>query len=164
MSHFLNRQRRSYGRSWLSNHTSRSIIFCYFISISFHTFVIYVRCRQNYAFFLKPPRKKQEIYKLSANYYKINCELLTVNDKLLFPMRFRAPEGGYILPFSRRVSVPCKGNRKGRKAYCGLIRMWSSPCRRDGEVEKSALRAVFLFFPKVSVPRKRGNRRGCKDH
>ena len=24
--------------------------------------------------------------------------------------------------------------------------MWSSPCRRDGEVEKSALRAV-TFFP-----------------
>ena len=78
--------------------------------------------------------------------------------------RKTAPEGGYILPFSRRVSVPCEGNRKGRKAYCGLVRMWSSPCRRDGEVEKSALRAVFLFFPKVSVPRKRGNRRGCKDH
>jgi hypothetical protein len=35
----------------------------------------------------------------------------------------------------------------------GLGRKWSSPCRRDGEVEKSALRAVFLFFPKVSVPR-----------
>ena len=85
MSHFLNRQRRSYGRSWLSNHTSRSIIFCYFISISFHTFVFYVRCRQNYVFFLKPPRKSQEICKLSANYYKINCELLTVNYKLLFP-------------------------------------------------------------------------------
>ena len=34
------------------------------------------------------------------------------------------------------VSVPYKGNRKGRKAYCGLVRMWSSPCRRDGEVEK----------------------------
>ena len=40
--------------------------------------------------------------------------------------------------FLRRVSVPCEGNRKGRKAYCGLVRMWSSPCRRDGEVEKSA--------------------------
>ena len=26
----------------------------------------------------------------------------------------------------RRVSVPCEGNRKGRKAYCGLVRMWSS--------------------------------------
>ena len=38
--------------------------------------------------------------------------------------------------FLRRVSVPCEGNRKGRKAYCGLVRMWSSPCRRDGEVEK----------------------------
>ena len=22
----------------------------------------------------------------------------------------------------RRVSVPCEGNRKGRKAYCGLVR------------------------------------------
>ena len=49
--------------------------------------------------------------------------------------RKTAPEGGYILPFSRRVSVPCEGNRKGRKAYCGLVWMWSSPCRRDGEVE-----------------------------
>ena len=41
--------------------------------------------------------------------------------------------------FLRRVSVPCEGNRKGRKAYCGLVRMWSSPCRRDGEVEKFLL-------------------------
>ena len=94
MSHFLNRQRRSYGRSRLSNHTSRSIIFCYFISISFHTFVFYVRCRQNYAFFLKPPRKKQEIYKLSANYYKINCELLTVNYNHLPPMRSQPAKPG----------------------------------------------------------------------
>ena len=61
--------------------------------------------------------------------------------------RFRAPEDGYILPFSRRVSVPCEGNRKGRKAYCGLVKMWSSPCRRDGEVEKSALRAVTSPLP-----------------
>ena len=94
MSHFLNRQRRPYDWSWLSNHTSRSIIFCYFISISFHTFVIYVRCRQNYAFFLKPPRKKQEIYKLSANYYKINCELLTVNYNHLPPMRSQPAKPG----------------------------------------------------------------------
>ena len=78
MSHFLNRQRRSYDRSWLSNHTSRSIIFCYFISIFFHTFVFYIRCRQNYAFFLKPPRKKQKICNSSANYYKINYKLLTI--------------------------------------------------------------------------------------
>ena len=41
----------------------------------------------------------------------------------LIAQRFRAPEGGYILPFSRRE---------------GLVRMWSSPCRRDGEVEKSS--------------------------
>ena len=46
--------------------------------------------------------------------------------------RFRAPEGGYILPFSRRE---------------GLVKMWSSPCRRDGEVEKSALRAVTSPLP-----------------
>ena len=32
--------------------------------------------------------------------------------------------------------------------------MWSSPCRRDGEVEKSALRAVFLFFPEGRRPRR----------
>ena len=76
MSHFLNRQRRSYGRSWLSNHTSRSIIFCYFISIFFHTFAFYVRCRQNYAFFLKPPRKSQEICKLSANYHKTSTSII----------------------------------------------------------------------------------------
>ena len=56
--------------------------------------------------------------------------------------RKTAPEGGYILPCSRRVSVPGEGNRKGRKAYCGLVRMWSSPCRRDGEVEKQHRRAV----------------------
>ena len=87
MSHFLNRQRRSYDRSWLSNHTSRSIIFCYFISISFHTFAFYVRCRQNYAFFLKPPRNSQEICMLSENYRKINYKLLTVNYNLLFPRR-----------------------------------------------------------------------------
>ena len=87
MSHFLNRQRRPYDWSWLSNHTSRSIIFCYFISISFHTFVFYVRCRQNYVFFSKPPRKPLEICKLSANYHEINHKLLTVNYKLLFPRR-----------------------------------------------------------------------------
>ena len=28
-----------------------------------------------------------------------------------------------------------------------LDRMWSSPCRRDGEVEKSALRAVYSLAP-----------------
>ena len=97
MSHFLNRQRRPYDWSWLSNHTSRSIIFCYFISIFFHTFVFYVRCCQNYAFFLKPPRKSQEIYKLSANYYKINSELLTVNSKLLFPRRSQPAQHGVDL-------------------------------------------------------------------
>ena len=53
--------------------------------------------------------------------------------------------------FLRRVSVPCEGNRKGRKAYCGLVRMWSSPCRRDGEVEKSALRAVTSLIPMVGI-------------
>ena len=57
MSHFLNRQRSPNDRSWLSNHTSRSIIFCYFISISFHTFVFYVRCRQNYVFFFENTKK-----------------------------------------------------------------------------------------------------------
>jgi hypothetical protein len=30
---------------------------------------------------------------------------------------------------------------------CGLVKMWSSPCRRDGEVEKSALRAVTSPLP-----------------
>ena len=44
---------------------------------------------------------------------------------------------GRLHPFSRRVSVPCEGNRKGRKAYWGLVRMWISPCRRDGEVSES---------------------------
>ena len=34
--------------------------------------------------------------------------------------------------------------------------MWSSPCRRDGEVEKSVLRAVFLFFPEGEKTEKRG--------
>ena len=47
--------------------------------------------------------------------------------------RFRAPRRcGYIpRPFG-----------KGE----GLVRMWSSPCRRDGEVEKSALRAVTSYL------------------
>ena len=44
-------------------------------------------------------------------------------------------------------SVPCEGNRKGRKAYCGLVRMWSSPCRRDGEVENTALQTLRLPYP-----------------
>ena len=53
--------------------------------------------------------------------------------------RKTAPEGGYILPFSRRVSVPCEGNRKGRKAYCGLVRMWSSLwLKGDGGIRKNS--------------------------
>ena len=37
----------------------------------------------------------------------------------------------------RRVSVPCEGNRKGRKAYCGLVRMWSSLwLKGDGGIRK----------------------------
>ena len=149
---------------------------------------------QKYAFFSKPPRKPQEICKLSANYHKTSTSIILSafskavparttwrrplwSDNLI-AKRFQAPEGGYILPFSRRVSVPCEGNRKGRKAYCGLVRMWSSPCRRDGEVEKSALRAVTSFPlmvkgkawfrikdppSRVSVPYK-GNRKGRKDY
>ena len=133
MSYFLNRQRRPYDWSWLSNHTSRSIIFCYVISISFHTFVFYVRCRQNYAFFFNPPRKSQEICKLSANYHKTSTSIILSTFSKAVPARttwrrplwsdnliakrFRAPEDGYILPFSRRVSVPCEGNRRGLKDY-----------------------------------------------
>ena len=46
--------------------------------------------------------------------------------------RFRAPRRcGYI---------PCPFG-KGE----GLVRMWSSPCRRDGEVEKSALRGGYIL-------------------
>ena len=38
----------------------------------------------------------------------------------------------------RRVSVPCEGNRKGRKAYCGLVRMWSSFWQKgDGGIRKT---------------------------
>ena len=40
-----------------------------------------------------------------------------------------------------------------------LGRKWSSPCRRDGEVEKTP----SLTVRKVSVPCK-GNRKGCKDY
>ena len=29
--------------------------------------------------------------------------------------RKSSTKGGYILPISRRVSVPCEGNRRGRK-------------------------------------------------
>ena len=66
------------------------------------------------------------------------------------------PQTAKHISFLRRVSVPCEGNRKGRKAYCGLVRMWSSPCRRDGEVEKSALRAVTssLFGQERGLVRK----------
>ena len=39
----------------------------------------------------------------------------------------------------RRVSVPCEGNRKGRKAYCGLVRMWSSLwLKGDGGIRKNS--------------------------
>ena len=39
--------------------------------------------------------------------------------------------------FLRRVSVPCEGNRKGRKAYFGLVRMWSSLwLKGDGGIRK----------------------------
>ena len=38
----------------------------------------------------------------------------------------------------RRVSVSCEGNRKGRKAYCGLVRMWSSFwLKGDGGIRKT---------------------------
>ena len=41
--------------------------------------------------------------------------------------------------FLRRVSVPCEGNRKGRKAYCGLVRMWSSLwLKGDGGIRKNS--------------------------
>ena len=40
---------------------------------------------QNYAFSAKPPRKMPKICKLSANYPKINCKLLTINSKLPSP-------------------------------------------------------------------------------
>ena len=112
----------------------------------------------------------QEKSKKSASYQQIATKS-TVNYKLLFPQavpsrkiwrrplwsanlraqRFRAPEGGYILPFSRRVSVPCEGNRKGRKAYRGLVRMWSSPCRRDGEVEKRPYYFTLHYLGKLCV-------------
>ena len=41
--------------------------------------------------------------------------------------------------FLRRVSVPCEGNRKGRKAYFGLVRMWSSLwLKGDGGIRKNS--------------------------
>ena len=41
--------------------------------------------------------------------------------------------------FLRRVSVPCEGNRKGRKAYCGLVRRWSSLwLKGDGGIRKNS--------------------------
>ena len=52
----------------------------------------------------------------------------------------------------RRVSVPCEGNRKGRKAYCGLVRMWSSLwLKGDGGIRKTFFngkegRVVFRIF------------------
>ena len=47
--------------------------------------------------------------------------------------------------------------------------MWSSPCRRDGEVEKSALRAVTFFLLRrkawleVELPLAKGRRRDSKN-
>ena len=68
-----------------------------------------------------------------------------------FPLMVKGKAWFRIKDPPSRVSVPCEGNRKGRKAYCGLVRMWSSPCRRDGEVEKSALRAVTSLIPMVGI-------------
>ena len=47
--------------------------------------------------------------------------------------------------FLRRVSVPCEGNRKGRKAYCGLVRMWSSLwLKGDGGIRKNRTFVTIL--------------------
>ena len=62
-------------------------------------------------------------------------------------------------PYS--VAVPSTGGRLHPRFLRkrGLGRKWSSPCRRDGEVEK----ITFLMVKKVSVPCK-GNRKGLKDY
>ena len=135
MSHFLNRQRRPYDWSWLSNHTSRSIIFCYVISISFHTFVFYVRCRQNYAFFLNPPRKSQEICKLSANYHKTSTSIILSTFSKAVPARttWRKPlmvrqpyseavpsTGGRFSPSLLRFLSPKRGTE-------GVVKTWRRP-------------------------------------
>ena len=54
--------------------------------------------------------------------------------------------GGRLHPsFLRRVSVPCEGNRKGRKAYCGLVRMWSSLwLKGDGGIRKNRTFVTIL--------------------
>ena len=62
-------------------------------------------------------------------------------------------------PYS--VAVPSTGGRLHPRFLRkrGLGRKWSSPCRRDGEVEKM----TSLMVKKVSVPCK-GNRKGRKDY
>ena len=63
--------------------------------------------------------------------------------------RKSSTKGGYILPILRRVSVPYKGNRRGCKDYWreAWWERWSSPCRRDGEVENTALQTLRLPYP-----------------
>ena len=50
---------------------------------------------------------------------------------------------------------------RSHPAQLGADRFGPTTIKRSGSEHR---RAVFLFFPEVSIPRKRGNRRGCKDH
>ena len=70
---------------------------------------------------------------------------------------------GRLYPsFLRRVSVPCEGNRKGRKAYCGLVRMWSSLwLKGDGGIRKTFFNDKEGFCPPLTGGAEGG---GCKDH
>ena len=43
---------------------------------------------QNYAFSAKPPRKSQEIFKLSANYHEINRKLQTAIPRRSHPAKY----------------------------------------------------------------------------
>ena len=68
---------------------------------------------------------------------------------------------GRLHPRFLRFLSPGNGGTEGgvKTIERGLGRKWSSPCRRDGEVEKTP----SLTVRKVSVPCK-GNRKGRKDY
>ena len=50
-------------------------------------YLVYITCRQSYAFFPKPPRKSQEICNSSANYYKTSTSIILSTFSKAVPSR-----------------------------------------------------------------------------